>query len=58
MIQFGEMNYCIKLILNGLSLKFILFINSMYTELQAAVKLPNCVTPYFSSLVGVRQAVT
>ena len=27
----------------------------MYTELQAAVKLPNGVTPYFSSLVGVRQ---
>ena len=44
-----------KLILNGLSLKFILLIKSMYTELQAAVKLPNGVTPYFSSLVGVRQ---
>ena len=28
---------------------------SMYTELQAAVKLPNGVTPYCSSLVGVRQ---
>ena len=27
----------------------------MYTELQAAVKLPNGATPYFSSLVGVRQ---
>ena len=27
----------------------------MYTELQAAVKLPDRVTPYFSSLVGVRQ---
>ena len=24
-------------------------------ELQAAVKLPNGVTPYFSSLIGVRQ---
>ena len=44
-----------RLILNGLSLKFILLIKSMYTELQAAVKLPNGVTPYFSSLVGVRQ---
>ena len=44
-----------KLILNGLSLKLILLIKSMYTELQAAVKLPNGVTPYFSSLVGVRQ---
>ena len=44
-----------KLILNGLSLKFILLIKSMYTELQAAVKSPNGVTPYFSSLVGVRQ---
>ena len=41
------------LILNGLSLKFILLIKSMYTELQAAVKL---LTLYFSSLVGVRQA--
>ena len=29
-----------KLILNGLSLKFILLIKSMYTELQATVKLP------------------
>ena len=27
----------------------------MYTELQAALKLPNGVTPYFSSLIGVRQ---
>ena len=45
-----------KLILNGLSLKFILLIKSMYAELQAAVKLPNGVTPYFSSLVGVRQS--
>ena len=27
----------------------------MCTELQAAVKLPNGVTPYFSSLIGVRQ---
>ena len=44
-----------KLNLNGLSLKFILLIKSMYTELQVAVKLPNGVTPYFSSLVGVRQ---
>ena len=44
-----------KSILNRLSLKFILLIKSMYTELQAAVKLPNGVTPYFSSLVGVRQ---
>ena len=40
-----------KLILNGLILKFILLMKSMYTELQAAVKLPNGVTPYFSSLV-------
>ena len=30
-------------------------IKSMYTEFQASVKLPNGVTPYFSSLVGVRQ---
>ena len=37
-----------KLILNGLGLKLILLIKSMYTELQAAVKL-------HSSLVGVRQ---
>ena len=44
-----------KLILNRLSLKFILLIKSMYTELQAAVKLPNGVTPHFSSLIGVRQ---
>ena len=44
-----------KLILNRLSLKFILLIKSMYTELQAVVKLSNGVTPYFSSLVGVRQ---
>ena len=28
----------------------------MYTELQAAVKLPNRVTPYFSSLVGAQQS--
>ena len=27
----------------------------MYTELQTAVKLSNDVTPYFSSLLGVRQ---
>ena len=55
MIQFGEMVFLYKLILNGLSLKFILLIKSMYTELHAAVKLPNGVTPHFSSLVGVRQ---
>ena len=41
-----------KLILNGLSLKFILLIKSMYTELA---KLPNGVTLYFSSLIGVKQ---
>ena len=27
----------------------------MYAELQVAVKLPNGVTPYFNSLVGVGQ---
>ena len=44
-----------KLILNGLSLKFIFLIKSTYTELQATLTLPNRVTPYFSLLVGVRQ---
>ena len=44
-----------KLILNGLSIQFISLIDSMYSELKAAVKLSNGITPFFNSAVGVRQ---
>ena len=32
-----------------------LLVTSMFTEFQAAVKLPNGITLYFNSLVGIRQ---
>ena len=44
-----------KLILNGLSFKFVSLISYMYDDLQMTVKLSNGITPFFSSLVGVRQ---
>ena len=43
-----------KLILNGLSFQFISLIDSMYSELKAAVKLSNGITPFFNSAVGLR----
>ena len=43
------------LILNGLSTKFIHLIKSMYEDLQLSVKLSDGVTPFFDSLLGVRQ---
>ena len=44
-----------KLILNGLSTKFIHLIKSMYENLQLSVKPSDGVTPFFDSLLGVRQ---
>ena len=44
-----------KLILNGLSFKFVSLISYMYDDLQMTVKLSNGITPYFSSLMGVMQ---
>ena len=44
-----------KLILNGLSTKFIHLIKSMYEDLQLSVKLSDGVTPFFDTLLGVRQ---
>ena len=44
-----------KLILNGLSFKFLSLISFMCDDLQMTVKLSNGITPFFSSLVGVRQ---
>ena len=44
-----------KRILNGLSTKFINLIKSMYEDLQLSVKLSDDVTPFFDSLLGVRQ---
>ena len=44
-----------KLILNGLSFKFVSLISSMYDDLQMTVKLSNGITPCFSSLLGVTQ---
>ena len=44
-----------KLILNGLSFKFVSLISSMYDDLQMTVKLSNGITPFFSSLMDVRQ---
>ena len=44
-----------KLILNGLSTKFIHLIKSMYKDLQLSVKLSDGVTPFFDSLLGVMQ---
>ena len=43
-----------KLILNGMSTNFIHLIKSMYEDLQLSVKLSG-VTPFFDSLLGVRQ---
>ena len=40
---------------NGLSQKFISLIKSMYEDIRLAVKLPVGLTPFFESLVGVRQ---
>ena len=44
-----------NLILNGLSTKFIHLIESMYEDLQLSVKLSDSVTPFFDSLLGLRQ---
>ena len=44
-----------KLIKNGLSYKFISLIKSMYEDIKMAVKLPGGLTPFFESLVGLRQ---
>ena len=44
-----------KLILSGLSFQFISLTDSMYSELKAAVKLSNRITPFFNSVVGLRQ---
>ena len=44
-----------KLILNGLSFQFISLIDSMCSELKAAVKLSNGLTPFLNSTVGLRQ---
>ena len=44
-----------KLILYGLSFQIISLIDSMYSELKAAVKLSNGITPFFNSAVGLRQ---
>ena len=44
-----------KPILNGLSTKFIHLIKSMYEDLQLSVKLGDCITSFFDSLLGVRQ---
>ena len=44
-----------KLILNGLSTKFIHLVKSMYEDLQLSVKLSDGVTPFFDSLLGVWQ---
>ena len=44
-----------KQILNGLNFKFVSLISSMYDDLQMTVKLLNGITPFSSSLVGVRQ---
>ena len=41
-----------KLIVNGLSFKFVSLISSMYTDDSEII---NCITPFFSSVVGVRQ---
>ena len=38
-----------KLILNGVSAKFIHLIKSMYEDLQLSVKLSDGVTPFFDS---------
>ena len=44
-----------KLIKNGLSYKSISLIKSMYEDIKMAVKLPGGLTPFFESLVGLRQ---
>ena len=44
-----------KLILNGLSYKFIKLIESMYQGIKCSVKLSNGTTPLFNSYVGLRQ---
>ena len=44
-----------RLILNGLSFQFISLVDSLYSELKAAVKLSNGITPFFNSAVGLRQ---
>ena len=44
-----------KLINNGLSYKFTSLIKSMYEDIKMAVKLPGGLTPFFESVVGLRQ---
>ena len=44
-----------KLIVNQVSCRFIKLIQSMYSGLQSAVKLSYGITPFFESLIGVRQ---
>ena len=44
-----------KLMLNGLSYKFINLIENMYQEIKCSVKLSNGTTPHFNSYVGLRQ---
>ena len=44
-----------KLMLNGLSYKFIKLIESMYQGIKCSVKLSNGTTPLFNSYVGLRQ---
>ena len=44
-----------KLILNGQSTKYIHLIKSMYEDLQLLARLSVGVTPFFGSLLGVRQ---
>ena len=44
-----------KLILNGLSYKFIKVIENMYKEIKCSVKLSNGTSPLFDSCLGLRQ---
>ena len=44
-----------KLIVNQIRCRFIKLIQSMYSGLQSAVKLSYGITPFFESLIGVRQ---
>ena len=44
-----------KLMLNGLSYRFIKLIESMYLGIKCSVKLSNGTTPLFNSYVGLRQ---
>ena len=46
-----------KLMLNGLSYKFIKLIENMYQRIKCSVKLSNGTTPLFNSYVGLRKGL-